>query len=151
MSKKNLKYFMRDTQPEIVTVPGIDSFKDEEGKIIDFEIKVLSQSEIQEINNAYRDRRAAKDGKGNPLVANGEVVWEVTRDAQRAVRHIIVEALQYPNLKDEDLMKHYNCHDVTEMPLLVFSKRDEYSKVVKIVMSALGMSSEEEDLEAAKN
>lgn len=41
---KNLKYFMRDVKPEIVTAPGPSSFKDESGKVIDFEIKVLTQS-----------------------------------------------------------------------------------------------------------
>ena len=33
-----------------------------------------------------------------------------------------LEALQYPNLKDPELMKHYNCADMTEMPLKVFSR-----------------------------
>ena len=36
MEKKNLKYFMRDTKDEIVTAPGPDSFKDENGKVINF-------------------------------------------------------------------------------------------------------------------
>ena len=30
--KKDLKYFMRDLKPEIVTAPGPNSFKDEDGK-----------------------------------------------------------------------------------------------------------------------
>ena len=42
MSKKDLKYFMRPTEPEIITAPGPESFKDSEGKTIDFEIKVLT-------------------------------------------------------------------------------------------------------------
>ena len=155
MEKKSLKYFMRDTAQEIVTVPGPESFKDEEGKIIDFEIKVLPQSEIMKINDAYRIHRAAKDKKGNPLVMNGEIVWETDRDSARASRHLIVEALQYPDLKDPDLMKHYNCVDVTEMPLLVCPRADEYQHVTRIVMKALGLLSDEntdsKEIEAAKN
>lgn len=155
MAKKSLKYFMRETQPEVVTVPGPESFKDEEGKVIDFEIKVLPQSEIMRINEAYRTHRAARDKKGNPLVLNNEIVWETERDSARASRHLMVEALQYPDLKDPELMKHYNCVDVTDMPLHVFPRADEYQHVTKIVMQALGLLSDDaadsEEIEDAKN
>ncbi len=154
MEKKNLKYFMRDTKDEIVTAPGPDSFKDENGNVIDFEIKVLSQETINKINEAYRRRSMATDKKGNPLVTMGEVVWKVEKDNARASRHIIAEALQYPNLKDPELMKHYNCADMTEMPLKVFSRADEYQHVSRIVMQALGLMETPDDsaeMDAAKN
>lgn len=154
MEKKNLKYFMRDTKDEIVTAPGPDSFKDENGKVIDFEIKVLSQETINKINEAYRKRSMATDKKGNPLIAMGEVVWKVEKDNARASRHIIAEALQYPNLKNPELMKHYSCADMTEMPLKVFSRADEYQYVSRIVMQALGLMETPDDsaeLDAAKN
>jgi len=152
---KNLKYFMRDTEPEIVTVPGPDSFKDENGNVIQFEIKVLTQAEIQKINDGYRTRRIATDKKGNPLIANGEVVWKTEKDNQRAARHIMVEALQYPDLKNKELMDYYKCVDMTEMPLHVFPKADEFEHVLRIVMSALGLGdfdgNDEEIIEEAKN
>ncbi len=154
MEKKNLKYFMRDTKDEIVTAPGPDSFKDENGKVINFEIKVLSQETINKINEAYRKRSMATDKKGNPLIAMGEVVWKVEKDNARASRHIIAESLQYPNLKDPELMKYYNCADMTEMPLKVFSRADEYQHVSRIVMQALGLmetQDDDEELDAAKN
>lgn len=158
MAKKDLKFFMRSAEPEVVTAPGPATFVDDEGKVIEFEIKVLSQSAITKINNAYRKRSIATDKKGNPLVMNGEVVWKTERDANRAAAHMIVEALQYPNLKDPDLMAHYNCHDITEMPALVFSRADEFSHVTKIVMAALGLgpgseaeTSDDETLNDAKN
>lgn len=154
MEKKNLKYFMRDTKEEIVTAPGPESFKDENGKVIDFEIKVLSQETINKINEAYRKRSMATDKKGNPLIAMGEVVWKVEKDNARASRHIIAEALQYPNLKDQELMKHYGCADITEMPLKVFSRADEYQHVSRIVMQALGLMEtpdDSADMDAAKN
>ncbi len=154
MATKDLKYFMRNIQDEIVTAPGPDSFKDEYGNVIDFEIKVLSSAEINKINDAYRKRSIATDRRGNPLTNGNEVVWKTEIDNAKASRHIIVEALQYPNLKDPDLMKYYNCVDATEMPLLVFPKTDEYLHVTQIVMQALGLAgavSDNEDLEAAKN
>ncbi len=153
-NKKDLKYFMRNTETEIVTAPGPNSFKDENGKVIQFEIKVLSQEQINKINDAYRRKSMATDKKGNPLIAMGEVVWKTEKDTEKSVRHMIVEALQYPNLKSKELMDYYGCVDITDMPLKVFSKSNEYQHVLRIVMQALGMASEvndEEELEAAKN
>ena len=154
MEKKSLKYFMRSAEPSIVTAPGPESFKDENGNVIQFEIRVLTQKQIEEINAAYRHRTMATDKKGNPLIANGEIVWKTERDAAKASRHMIVDALVYPDLKDKDLMDYYKCVDITEMPRLVFSNPDEYQHVNRIVMQALGLmssASDEEDLEAAKN
>lgn len=154
MAKKDLKYFMRSTEPEIVTAPGPESFKDEDGNVIQFEIKKLTQEEITRINDAYRKRSMATDKKGNPLVANGEVIWKTEKDGAKASRHMIVEALQYPDLKDPDLMKYYGCIDITEMPLKVFSGADEYQHVSRIVMQALGLAAavnDDEDLTDAKN
>lgn len=152
--KKDLKYFMRSTEQKIATAPGPDSFKDEAGKVIDFEIRVLPQEELNRINENYRRRSMATDKKGNPLIANGEVVWKVEKDPGKASRHIIVEALQYPDLKDPDLMKHYGCVDFTDMPLKVFPTADEYQHVSRIVMQALGLEStfsDDEELDDAKN
>lgn len=152
--KKDLKYFMRPVEPEVVTVPGPDTIKDDEGHVLPLEIRVLSQETINKINDMYREKTMATDKKGNPLIFNSEVVWKVTKDPARASRHLIVEALQFPNLRDPDLMKHFNCVDITEMPLKVFPKADEYRHVSRMVMKALGLSAEiddDEEIDAAKN
>lgn len=154
MAKKSLKYFMRSTEPEVVSAPGPETFRDEEGNVVMFEIRRLPQEEIARINDAYRRRSMATDRKGNPLIANGEVVWKTEKDSARASRHIIVEALQYPDLKDPELMEHYGAVDITDMPLKVFSTADEFQHVTRIVMEALGLIpgvSDGEDLDAAKN
>ena len=154
MAKKDLKWFMREHKQEIITVKGPDTIKDDEGNVIELEIKVLSQEEINRINEAYRKRSMATDKKGNPLIAMGEVVWKTEKDSARASRHLIVEALQFPNLKDKELMDYYHCVDVTDMPLKVFPKPDEYQHVSRMVMQALGLASavnDDEELEAAKN
>lgn len=155
MAKKDLRFFMRPHEDEIVTAPGPETFKDDEGNVIDLEIKVLSQKEIQDINNRYRHRSVATDKKGQPYIANGEVVFKTERDNERATRHIIVEALQYPDLKNKELMDYYGCVDVTEMPRLVFSKADEYTHVTRTVLTALGIMDAPEDddeiIEDAKN
>jgi len=154
MANKNLKYFMREAKDEIVTVPGPETFKDEDGNVLDLEIRVLSQSEIQRINNNYRKRSIATDKKGNPLAYGGEVLWKTEKDTGKATRHLIVEALQFPDLKDKGLMEFYHCVDVTEMPLLVFSRSDEYNHVTRAVLTALGMMDAQPDSEVvdeAKN
>ncbi len=150
---KDLKYFVRNTEPEIVTMPGPDTIKDDEGNVVQFKIKKLRQDEIEPIIEAYRKHSVATDKKGSPLVINGEVVWKTERDNSKMMRHIIVEALQYPNLKDPDLMKHYGVVDVTEMPLKVFPTTEEYQYVANLVNKVLGYtaSDEDDDLNAAKN
>lgn len=153
---KSLKYFMRDnTQDEVITVKGPETIKDENGNVIDLEIRILSQDEIQTINDNYRRRTVATDKRGNPLAYNGEVLWKTERDSARATRHIIVEALKYPDLKDKQLMDYYKCVDVTQMPLLVFRRADEYAYVMRVVLTALGLidgdNNEEDTIEEAKN
>ena len=152
--KKDLKYFMRPVEPEVVTVPGPDTIRDDEGHVLSLEIRVLSQETVNRINDMYREKSMATDKRGNPLIFNGEVVWKVTKDPARASRHLIVEALQFPDLRDPDLMKHFNCVDITEMPLKVFPKAAEYQHVSRMVMKALGLSGEiddDEELNDAKN
>ena len=150
---KNLKYFMREASDveKVVTVPAPESFKDENGKVIQLEVKVLSSERIREINEAYHTRSIALDGKGNPYISGGNVVFRDERDNAKATRHIIVEALQYPKLNDPELMKYYNCVDVTMMPEKVFSRADEFAHVTRGVMALLGIGgqlSEEEQKQA---
>lgn len=154
MAKKDLKFFMRPRKEEIVTVPGPESFKDDEGNILDLEIRVLTQKEIRDINEKYRRRSIATDKKGQPYISNGEVVYKVEKDNERATQHIIVEALQFPNLKDKELMDFYHCVDITEMPQIVFSRADEYTHVTRAVLTALGIMDAPEDdelIDDAKN
>jgi len=139
MSEKSLKYFMRPEAKEeqIVTAPGPETIKGEDGKPITLEIRVLHNDSIRKINESYRTRRMATDKKGNPIVANGEVVYRVEKDS--APRHIIAEALVYPNLKDKELQEFFNCYDMVEMVDKVFPSADEYNHVSRVVLAALGL------------
>lgn len=156
MAKKDLKYFMREHKEEIVTAPGPESFKDENGNVIELEIRVLDQATINKINDNYRKRSIALDSKGHPYISNGEVIFKTEKDSAKATRHILAEALVYPDLKDKELMDYYGCHDITEMPLLVFPKSEEYTHVLRVVFAALGLvdgdeESADNDVEDAKN
>ena len=139
MAKRDLKYFMREREEQIISVPGPETLTDENGNVLDLEIRVLSNTEIQKINNNYRKRSIATDKKGQPYIANGEVVFKTEKDSAKAARHIIAEALVFPDLKDKGLMEFYHCSDITEMPELVFSRADEYAHVTRAVFTALGL------------
>ena len=139
--KKNLRYFMRNELKEekIVTIPGPDTIRDENGDVIQMEVKLLSHKRKREIRNRYDNLEIATDKSGSPLVANGEVVYKRERDMGKATRHMLVEMLQYPDLADPELMKFYGEVDKTNMPLAAFTE-EEYNYVLRTVMTANGVN-----------
>ena len=161
MADKNLRYFMRPAAKEeqIVEVPGPDTLLGEDGKPIMLKVRVLHNKHIREINEKYRTRRMATDKKGNPMVANGEVIYKVDKDSGRAARHLIAEALVYPDLTDKDLQEFFNCYDKVDMVDAVFYSAEEYAHVSRVVLAALGIGpaiedeteSEDKEIDDAKN
>ena len=153
---KNLKYFMREHKEEIITVPGLESFKDENGNVIDFKIKRLTAEEMDRITEGYKKRTVATDKRGNPLVSNGEIVWKTEVDSKRATRHLIAEAFVEPELKNKELMDYYKCIDVSEIVRKVFPYADDYLQVVKKFNDVNGIGEDfkdkdEKEVEDAKN
>lgn len=138
---QNLHYFMRESAKEeiVITVPGIESIKNEHGEIVPFEVKKLSRKSVQEIFAKYETQEIIYDANKKPYVVDGEVVCRTKVDPDRALRHLVVEALQYPNLKDPAMMDFFKCYDVTDMPLQVFSQGDEYKYVMDTVLQAIGI------------
>lgn len=140
-----------EAEAQRASTPAPESFKDENGKVIQLEVKVLSSERIRAINEAYHTHTVALDKKGNPYINGGNVVFRDERDNAKATRHILVEALQYPKLDNPELMKYYNCVDITQMPEKVFSRADEFAHVTRVVMALLGIGgqlSEEEQKQA---
>lgn len=158
MANKNLKYFMREDckEEQVFTRPAPARFVDEKGEVVQMEIKKLHNETIAKINEMYKTRTPMRDKKGNYICQNGEVIFKTEKDSLRATRHIIAEALVYPDLKDPDLMAFYKCADITEMPLKVFPENDEYAHVQRAVLEVLGMLEPEEqqnekEVDDAKN
>lgn len=156
MAEKSLAYFMRETakKQEIVEAPGIDSIKDEKGNVIPFKIKILTKKEIEDIYERYRTRTLLYDKKGKPVIDRGQAVYDVRTDSSKALRRIIVDALVYPDLRNEELMKFFDCYDITDMPVKVFPNPKEYEQVEQMVLSALGIledESSEDEVPDAKN
>lgn len=138
---KSLRYFMRPEAKEekIVEVPGPDTILGEDGKPITLQVRVLHNKRIREINDSYRTRRMATDKKGNPMVANGEVVYKTERDSARAARHLIAAALVYPDLTSKELQEFFKCYDMVDMVDAVFPSAEEYAHVSQVVLAALGL------------
>lgn len=161
MAEKNLAYFMRDLtkEREVIEIPGVESIKDEKGKVVPFRVRLLSNKEVMDIYDKYKTKKIAYDKKGQPIVHNGQVVFIVENDTNRALRRIIVEALEYPDLKNKELMDYYKCPSFDDMPYMVFPNPKEYLAVQQRIMVALGISEPEgededkriDEVEEAKN
>lgn len=138
---------------EIITFPGVETFKDETGKVIDFQIKKLSTEEIQKIRSSYRSKKVATDKKGKPLITGNSVVYAEDYDAEKAGAHIMVEAFVVPDMHDKELMEFYGCVDVTEMPKKLFRKYEDYQYANECVLQALDMidKPDEEQVDDLKN
>lgn len=156
MVNKNLKYFMREElkTEEVIEMQGPETIKDENGKPVVFQMKRLSQERIDKIYDHYKTLRPAFDKNKKPYVVDGKMVMREEKDYGKALRHVLVESLVYPDLHDEELLKFYNCTDVTELPRKMFTKA-EYDVVINMLNKVLGISDEteeeaEDDLEAAK-
>ena len=159
MAKRNLKAFMRDSAKveEIITVPGPEGMIEESGEQLMLEIKVLSADAINVINDKYTKRTMAVDKKGNPYIQGGEVAFKTEIDYEKANGHLLAEALIYPDLKDSELMKFFDCHDISKMARKVFPKADEWAHINNAVKAALGLGREpdngeiEDAVDEAKN
>ena len=140
---------------DIVEIPGPESILDENGNPVLFQIKRLRRERVDKIYDRYRTLKPALDKNKKPYVVDGKMVMMEEKDYAKALRHVMAEALVYPNLRDEELMKFYDCIDVTEMPVKIFTQK-EYSEVIKMLNHVLAIDDEDEeeqedDLESAKN
>lgn len=154
----NMKYFMREElkNDEVVEVPGLETFKDENGEVVPFKIKVIGIEEVNKIRKNYTSRRIAVDDKGKRILDKAKnPIFTEDVDSEAATRRIVVEALEYPNLKDPELMKFFGVNDVMEMPFKLFRKSSDYAYVSSTVVEVLGLGeqemSDDELIDEAKN
>ena len=142
----DMKYFMREElkNDEIVEIPGLDLFKDKEGNIIPFQVKVLGTDEVNKIRKAFSKKRIVMDDKGKRLFDKlGRPVLSDDTDTEAATRRLVIDALVYPDLKDPELMKFYGTNDVMEMPFKLFKNPKDWSYVSNAIAEVLGINSDE--------
>lgn len=153
MEVSKFKAFMKPElkEEEILEYPGVDTFKDENGKPIPFKIKCLGRERINEIRKMYRKRKIAKEKNGRPVINGNIVVYEEEYDNEKSTNHIIVDAIVYPDLKNKELMDYYGVVDVTDMPSKLFHKTADFEYINKCIAEACGLSSEESEEEEETN
>ena len=153
MDNKNLAYFLKKREPKIVEVEAPPTITDENGNPVMMKVRVLTQEELDKIYDNYTTERPERDKRKNPVVVNGNIVMRRDRDNGKALRHLVAEALVFPNLKSEEVQKTFNCYDQSEIIYKVFPTIEEYSYVIRTVLDAIGISddAEEDDIENAKN
>lgn len=162
MSEKlSMKFFMREElkQDEIIEIPGLETFKDEEGKVIPFRVRVLGVEEIRKIQKNYTKQKVVLDEKGKQIITrSGAPLVQKETDSETATNRIIVEALVYPDLKDPELMKFYGCLNVADMPMKLFKNPADYKQVSTSIIETLGLTeaseeplTDDEVIEEAKN
>lgn len=155
----SIRDFMKDDLKDRGTMefPGIDKFKDKDGKTIPFIIKRLSRRELNEIRDNYRTKRVFRDkNNGNrPVIGNDGMVAMVSDyDSARAGKEMMVDAFVQPKLDDPELMKFYGVDDRLDMPDVLFSDLDDMNYANDCLMIALGLKDEEDDsdkIEKVKN
>lgn len=146
MAKYDLKYFMREElkSDEIVEVPGVATFSDEEDKPIPLQFRVLGKEEINAIRKKFTKNKIVCDEKGKRLFdKSGRPVIEAEIDNFAATNRLIVESLVFPNLKDPELMSFYSVLDATDMPNKIFKHFKDHQYVEEQMLIALGISDEE--------
>lgn len=160
MSEINLKFFMVESlnEDEIVEVPGINTFKDDKGKPVPFQIKKLGVKRLNDIRKGCKVKKLLKNGKGKQMFNNlGEPMFETDYNSDEATAKIIVESLVFPYLADKELMEFYKCVDVLNMPMKLFKEPNDFKYVSEQVLLVNGITSEDEEeqeeklIEEAKN
>ena len=153
----SIKAFMRKRakEEEVVNVWAPESFVDDNGERVVMKVKRLSNANINKIYDKYHYEKYAKDAEGNFIFNKaGKLVKEDYSDSKGYLNELIVNALVFPDLHDEELRNYYDCIDVLEMPEKVFSCKGEYKYVSDIVVALAGtLSGEEVDciIKEAKN
>ena len=153
--KKDISYFLRDNStPKIVEIEAPSTITDAEGKPVMMQVKVLSQEQIDKIFDMYTTKRTERDKRKNPLVVNGEVAMRKDRDSNKAMRHLVAEALVFPDLHSQEVMDFYKCYELPDLVYKMFPSPDEFQYVTNAVLEVLGIiddTEEDDDVEAAKN
>lgn len=156
VTESKLKYFMRpeikEAQDEIVEVEGFAPFADENGKLLPWQVRVLSRKEANAIREKYVKRRRVHDKKGNlVLSSNGEVAFETVTDVDGFNTHLLIEALVFPNLKDEDLQKYYGVSNSDDLVDVLFRDRDLYAHALEVVIKVNGATVDDDEENEVKN
>ena len=131
MSKvDNFEAFMKPVVSKEKEVEISDRFKDKNGKVQKVRLKGLSTEEVQQI---VRD--SGREGEDDLMLT----------------RRLIVACMVYPNLKDKTLCDFYKAYEPQEVLMKIFSEPNEYTKLASEVTKLLGVKTDKQLRQEAKN
>lgn len=133
----NLHAFLHPEQPENQKIVISNRFKDENGEVVPFEIKALTEAETEALRKAatitYKNRTGATESK---------------LDAAKLTRLLVISGTVTPDFRAKELCDAYGVID-PEQALGKMLLAGEYAKLSEAILSLSGMG---EDTEAeAKN
>jgi len=138
----NLKSFLRENA-EVVNNQKVvisERFKDDKGKPIPFEIRALSEKEVEQLRKACIKRVKVKKGS-----------YDDELDSSLLATKMIIESVVYPPLKSEELQKSYGVFGAEELVQAMFIS-GEYSNLRAKVQEVSGYGVDlDEMVEEAKN
>ncbi len=149
MSTKDLKFFMKEElkTDEVKEVPGLKTFCDDKGNPIPIQIRALDMEKISEIRKNYTVTKLVVDERGKRIFdKSGKPIYDKDMDNLALTNRLIVEAVIFPPLKDEELMNFYDCKSVTDMPMRVFKRNEDYAYVSQQVLEVCGLSDSEGEI-----
>ena len=126
----NFEAFMHPIVHNEIEIEISDRFKNKDGEIEKVRIKGLSTEEVQKIVN-----------KSNRLNES---------DTQLTNR-LIVACMVYPNLREKTLCDYYKVYEPEEVLTKIFDRVDEYTKLSLEVNKLLGIKTDKQLRDEAKN
>lgn len=135
-----LSAFLRENVEEIkhVKYPASRLYKDEKGKPIEWEIKMLESEEISQIRKVCTN----VIGVGKKIVVDNE----------RFNRMFAAKATVFPNLNDKELQDSYGVFEPDKLIIKLLKIDAEYQAYVQKVLEVSGYNQTDEELvEEAKN
>ncbi|MEG2521251.1 MAG: phage portal protein [Anaerovoracaceae bacterium] len=140
----NLKAFFAENvkEEETTKVAVSNRFKDENGKIIPWEIKAVTSQRDEELREKSTKR---VDVEGNPGVKVPEL------DVNTYIGLLISECVVFPDLHNAELQNSYKVMDASSLAKIML-KGGEYQELSKQIQKVNGFNIKfEDEVDEAKN
>lgn len=133
----NLHAFLHPEQPENEKIVISDRFKDENGEVVPFEIRAITEGEADAIRK-----------QATRTMRNRNGATETSMDAARLTRLLVIAGTVVPDFRSKELCDAYGVLD-PEQALGKMLLAGEYAKLSEAILNLSGMG---DNIEAeAKN
>lgn len=115
-----------------------DRFKDDEGNLVPFVIKAITQKENEKL---ARMSRKTSNINGKPVEGLDNLLY---------TKRLVLACVQAPDFSDQEMCKYYGTEDPLDVPSQMLSV-GEYSRLSNAILELNDMVDPKEKLEEAKN